>query len=384
MLILFYLLIPSSCSETITKDYILSSYNSCNNCDIKHLKYDTIGFITPWNELGFDYATKYWHKFTYLSPVWYNLQVSSSFSDPNSYEITGEANSTFIENVVNLNITSMIVPRVLFNISDPPAYRQLLKDDASIFKLGDSIYNLLKPTIYSGCVLEFWVPGLKAISGFEDRLELRSLQLRMLDMLAKYLQAKNYITLFVTPHLRYKERSDFNSLEFIKVFNNVHRFVLVTYDFSLGEPGPTSPILWVRNCINHLLERVDVSSYDDEKAHDLYMEYRSKLMLGIPFYGYEFNPTNITQPGSSSKTYDSRNVVGTSFIEILNNNQPQLTWQENVGELKAEYIRDNHTVVLYYPIDKTVEIRVQMATRLGTGISIWELGQGLPFHFQVL
>jgi chitinase domain-containing protein 1 len=383
MLLLLFLIIPAY-SQEITPQSILNRYNKCENCEVKRTKYDTIGFVTPWNPIGFDFASKFWLKFTYLSPVWFDLQISSSISAPNAYNITGDANSTFIDFAVSNNITSLIVPRVLFNISDPPTYRQLLLSDNNIIKLAETLHEVVTDTIYAGLVLEFWVPGLKAINQFDDYNELRVLQIRMLNILAKYLKERNYITLFVTPHIKFKQRPDFKSKEYLEIYDNVHKFVLVTYDFSRAELGPTSPIQWVRKCVNILLEDVNVANLTINAAQQRYNYYRSKLLIGVPMYGYEFNPTNRTNSGGQGIVYDSRVVTGPDFVEILNDYNPKLTWQEPYGELKAEYIRGGQNVLLYYPVQKTVQVRTRMAARLGAGISVWELGQGLPFHYNPL
>jgi hypothetical protein len=34
----------------------------------------TLGFVTPWNRNGYEFALKYSQKFTMISPVWYQIK----------------------------------------------------------------------------------------------------------------------------------------------------------------------------------------------------------------------------------------------------------------------------------------------------------------------
>lgn len=140
--------------------------------------------------------------------------------------------------------------------------------------------------------------------------------------------------------------------------------------------GPNSPIKWVQKCVEIL---------DPESTH------RSQILLGLNFYGNDYS---INGGGP---------IVGSQYIDILKNHTSvKFQWddksQEHFFEYKYALIIQNfeyaylinllfrnqgrHTV--FYPTLYSIEQRIRLAAKLGTGISIWELGQGLDYFYDVL
>lgn len=363
-------------SYTITVDSILTKYNTCNNCDNKISNVETLAYVTPWNEEGYGPAITYWHKFDYIAPAWYEIHIQNTINNTLNLTISGNANQVFLRNLTDYDVKSIITPQ--FEIREPfdnRAYRSFLVNDTNVSALGDAIYNRLSLYNFTYCILNIFKNGSKILKqNMQDYPEYRQLQILMVDRIVKYLNLKHIRTLIVTPKVDYNERPDFNTEDFLILFRNVHRFIIITSDFSEDSPGPNSPIRWVRKNINHIISGLPYNTTVEE-----YREYKKKLMFSIPLFAWEFIP--ISQAG---KEYESRALKGPELIQILRTKNPKLTWEENSGELRLDYKNDTMQLTTYYNCQESIREKIKLASRLGTGVMLWELGQGLPFHYEPL
>lgn len=80
----------------------------------KRFQGETLGYVTPWNGHGYDCAKKYRSKFTFISPVWFQIRKPQDI-----VTITGthDVDSQWISDVRGTtDPRPLIVPRFIFEM----------------------------------------------------------------------------------------------------------------------------------------------------------------------------------------------------------------------------------------------------------------------------
>jgi chitinase domain-containing protein 1 len=139
----------------------------------------------------------------------------------------------------------------------------------------------------------------------------------------------------------------------------------MTYDFSAGKAGkelstgPISPYNWMSQCVR---------SYSND--------VRKKVLLGLHFYGMKEN-----EP-----------ITSDQFLTLVKHNPSMrasydASTREHVFSWKEEgrgHGRDREEDARF-PTVKSLAERMALAQSLGcAGVSIWELGQGMPMFMDLL
>ncbi|CAI8588406.1 unnamed protein product [Vicia faba] len=354
-------------TDTNYQDILTENTKVSENTSIRHYTYSVLGYITPWNSLGYEMAKRFNSKFTHLSPVWYDLKSQQS-----SLVLEGRHNADkgWISELKKTG-EALILPRVVLEASP----EELLRKKKLKNKAIDLIVTECKEMGYDGIVLESW--SRWAAYGILHDPVMRNLALQFIKQLGDALhsissekvsgQKLQLVYVIGPPSSQNLQAHDFGPKDLETLSEVVDGFSLMTYDFSNPhKPGPNAPLEWIQIILQILL------GASANRAQNI----APKIFLGINFYGNDF---------SLSKDSGGGAIIGRDYLALLEKHRPALQWDKNSGEHVFVYTADKdikHAV--FYPSLKSISLRLEEARSWGCGISIWEIGQGLDYFFDLL
>ena len=77
-------------------------------------------------------------------------------------------------------------------------------------------------------------------------------------------------------------------------------------------------------------------------------------------------------------------ITGRDFVHLLEKYKPSLQWDEKSLEHFFIYSHEGVRHAVFFPTLMSLSVRLDEARNWGTGLTIWEIGQGLDFFFDVL
>lgn len=328
---------------------------------------ETLGYVTPWNGGGASFANRFADRFTYVSPVWFQIEDGKG----GKLELRGEHNINveWLRDVkrhcaAEGGYCTKVVPRFEWKSAQQPT-RSLVKFGVKL------VMRLLRQhaDLFDGVVLEAAVVPAN---------------FRLFETLGRALhdaQPRLTFVLVIPPTAIAEETPDarrrtpgLKPSELLRLAHGttagsagsadgpVDRFSLMTYDYSAhrGRAGPNAPLFWQNSTVAALLAAA--GPLDSPAARAL----ARVILLGVPFYGYD----------------NAEAVAGHAFVAKLQQHggQPGTRLKVNAAAAEHSFVytdAEGHGHEVSYPTPWMLSRRVALARALGTGIGIWELGQGL-------
>lgn len=282
--------------EPLAKDILTENGAYFEDTTDRHFNGTILGYVTPWNNHGYDVAKIWGQKFDIVSPVW--LQIVRLGEQKYELRGTHDIDRGWVAEIKAGGVKK-VFPRILFDkFSDTDFSRMLtLKQERGI--VNQLILKACKEYGFEGIVLEVW-------STLAARVDDNHL-INLVTEIADSLRYQNYGLVLVIPPSRKETVELFTPEHFERLQSHVLGFSLMTYDFSsFQRPGPNAPIYWVKNAVQYI-------------CPDKSPEKRAKILLGLNFYGNDFTPEGgraIVREIFFSEIWDFKNF---NFFRLLAN-----------------------------------------------------------------
>uniref|UniRef100_A0A914XWJ5 Chitinase domain-containing protein 1 n=1 Tax=Panagrolaimus superbus TaxID=310955 RepID=A0A914XWJ5_9BILA len=312
----------------------------------------SLGYVTPWNNHGYDVAKLAAKKFTHIAPVWFQINQASDGEAACSIEGVQDLDHGWIQEIRENNADIQIVPRFIFEKWDSEL-ESFITNEEQNFQCGQAIVEFLQRNELNGAVIEMWLQLM-----IRTRGQAKPYLLEIVQSWHKLFQ-KAQLT-FILPltsplDAKLDEIGIVDRQTLAELLENVDYLSLMTYDYPSETPAGVGPLHWIENNLNYVLQTTQG-------------EYASKVLIGINFYGYLYKP-NATP------------ALADEFVKLLKNPHMSLEWDTYA---KEHVIREGSNIRAYLPTKRSIQERLNLAKHLGMGISLWEIGQGLDDFITVL
>ena len=333
----------------------------------------TLVYVTPWNPAGYNYTLQHAGRIDMVSPVWYQLHIGSSVELKGAHE--ADSQHSWLDGVMGNGVEVLPRVEVIFD-SDKAREAMLFFPTGEADTLVELVAKEVEKREYKGVVLE--MPSIEMFATVVSKLG-RALH-------------RNHRKLVVVAAPTHDQRMPAAvTRDVIRQFgNDVDHISLMTYDHSqsVGREVGNAPYGWMREVLQGLTSSSEDDFDDDDEEDDDVedgednegrssgkVDIASKLLLGLNFYGFTLTKDSVLNT-ITAKEYTS--LVQFGLVSMPH----EVQWTERMDVKEHRLVSQLWSV--WYPTCLGILWRKSLADEFGTGVAVWEAGQGLDYFWDAL
>ncbi len=321
------------------------------------------GYLPYWNIQTFTLQPEVTHLAYFSLGILADGSLQQQQTDGAEPGFSRFKSDTFLEiaNAAEKQNTAVELVLTQFDAADITAF---LTSETAQNKLFDSLDSVLLAQPVSGISIDIELNGTPSPA-------LRTGLTKFMTSLREHLDSR-YENIHLSIAL-YASASEDTGIWDISALSEVSDYLIVmAYDFhrkGSAQAGPVAPLFggkkfWDTDINHHLQNFI-------KKVPS------KKLLLGIPFYGYEWQTTS--RDAQSHTFPDTGSTASIARVQELLKKKKELKveehWNADALSPYLSYVEDGQTFVIYYEDSRSISYKLDFVNQLDLGgIAIWALG----------
>jgi spore germination protein YaaH len=282
---------------------------------------------------------------THLSPTWFSMRDDLS--------IVGDVDPLVVQFAARHQLA--LHPLIHNDQYDASVAERILATPQQRAMAAQQIANLVLQHNFDGINMDFEGTFGAAIELYADLIQRLAARLR---------PAGKWVTVDVVPHLGPTAPHPINAwsapYDYVHLGAACDAVVLMAYDYSVQQPGPISPLWWVRQVIAFARTKIAPQ----------------KIVVGFPSYGREWIQAHGTTSMSSVTLVEAQQWLtwtGAPLRRPARDATPRFTWRGTDG-----------THIVHYDDRTSLTAKLQLVDADLGGVAFWRLGLEEPHQWDVL